>query len=204
MHETALDNGRRFFQTYPVTGVDFPLVVDIGGMDVNGTLREVAPVHYRYVGIDVSAGPGVDVIAPDPYALPLETATVDLVVSTSVFEHAEFFWLSFLEMLRIVKPTGFIYLNAPSNGMVHRHPVDCWRFYPDSGVALQNWAWRNGYSTRLCESFTRREGPTGWRDFVAVYAAPRSILPEARIVDGIAGEVSDGYRFDWKETEPSP
>jgi hypothetical protein len=43
-------------------------------------------------------------------------------------------------MARVVKSGGFIYLNAPSNGYVHNHPLDIWRFYPDAGIALEKWA----------------------------------------------------------------
>ena len=59
----------------------------------------------------------------------------------------------FNEALRVLKPTGLLYINAPSNGAYHRYPVDCWRFYPDSGVALQNWGNRSGYECALLEFF---------------------------------------------------
>ena len=55
--------------------------------------------------------------------------------------------------MRVLKPAGLLYINAPSNGDYHRYPVDCWRFFPDSGVALQNWANRNGYECAMLESF---------------------------------------------------
>jgi SAM-dependent methyltransferase len=70
------------------------------------------------------------------YKLPFADGSVDVVLSSSCFEHSEFFWLLFLEILRVLRPEGLFYLNAPSNGPFHRYPVDCWRFYPDSGNAL--------------------------------------------------------------------
>lgn len=42
-------------------------------------------------------------------------------------------------MVRVLKPGGFMYLNAPSTGYYHGHPVDCWRFYIDSWMALTEW-----------------------------------------------------------------
>ena len=57
----------------------------------------------------------------------------------------------------------------PSNGPFHRYPVDCWRFYPDSGVALQNWARRNGVQATMLESFTGPQNSGTWNDFVAVF-----------------------------------
>jgi SAM-dependent methyltransferase len=139
MHNTAMQHGKLFFDTYVDDRADLT-IVDIGAQDVNGSLRTVAPANCKYVGVDFAEGKGVDVIIDDPYALPFDDATIDVCVSSSCFEHSEFFWLSFLEVLRILKPEGLLYLNVPSNGYFHQYPVDCWRFYPDSGRALQNWA----------------------------------------------------------------
>jgi SAM-dependent methyltransferase len=168
MHNTARDHGRRFFETY-VTKPDGAVIVDLGSQDVNGSLRSVAPAAAKYVGVDFEDAKGVDIVISDPYALPFEDESVDICVSSSCFEHSEFFWLVFLEIMRILKPAGLLYLNVPSNGDFHRYPVDCWRFYPDSGVALQNWARRNGYSTALLESFTGKQQTGVWNDFVAVF-----------------------------------
>lgn len=168
MHATAMDNGRRFFECY-LGDASGATVVDLGAMDVNGSLRSVAPPGCRYVGVDTSAGPGVDMVLDDPYRLPFATGSIDAVVSTSCFEHVEFFWLLFEEALRVLKPAGLFYLNAPSNGDVHRYPVDCWRFYPDAGVALVNWGRRCGHDPALLESFTARQRGDVWNDFVAVF-----------------------------------
>ncbi len=152
MHPSAVDYGSRFFSTYckEQSGIT---IVDIGSQDVNGSLRDVAPSGIKYIGVDFCQGKGVDVLLTDPYVLPFGDASVDVVVCSSVFEHSEFFWLLFLEVMRILKPDGLFYLNAPSNGFVHRYPVDCWRFYPDSGLALVAWGKKNGYAPALLESF---------------------------------------------------
>ena len=168
MHRTALRHGQLFFETY-LKDVENPTIVDVGALDVEGSLRSVAPHKAKYIGVDFAAGSGVDVILDDPYVLPFEDGSIDVVVSSSCYEHAEFFWLSFLEVLRVMRPSGLFYLNVPSNGWFHRYPVDCWRFYPDSGIALQNWGRRNGYSVALLESFVGRQHLGSWNDFVAVF-----------------------------------
>ena len=166
MHKSALDVGRLFFELY----VPAPCVIaDIGSLDVNGSLRQFAPAESEYIGLDFVKGAGVDRILEDPYELPLEDQSVDVVVSSSCLEHSEFFWLAFLEMMRVLKPKGVLYIGAPSNSQFHRYPVDCWRFYPDSGRALQNWARRNGYQALLLESFTGPQDWELWNDFVAVF-----------------------------------
>lgn len=152
MHRSALFYGQQFFNTYINNATDLT-IIDIGSQDVNGTLRSVAPPNNNYIGLDFVDANGVDIVITDLYQLPIESESVDVVVTSSCFEHSEFFWLLFNESLRILKPTGVLYVNAPSNGMVHRYPVDCWRFYPDSGLALQNWGIRSGYNCQLLESF---------------------------------------------------
>src|ERR1035437_5767786 len=174
MHPTAMLHGRLFFQTY-ATKIPAAVVVDIGAQDVNGSLRAVCPLTCKYIGVDFVAGKGVDVVLEDPYKLPFEDASVDIVVSSSCLEHSEMFWVVFLEILRVLKPAGLCYLNVPSNGEFHRYPVDCWRFYPDSGNALVTWARRNDYPTVLLESFTGNQANTGepglqqWSDYIAVF-----------------------------------
>ena len=99
----------------------------------------------------------------------MQDAHADIVVSSSCFEHAQFFWLTFLEALRILKPDGVLYINVPSNGSYHRHPTDNWRFYPDAGLALVAWAQRSGYDTVLLESFIGAQDGEIWNDFVGVF-----------------------------------
>jgi SAM-dependent methyltransferase len=188
VHDTALDYGRAFFHTYMPNAGDLT-IVDIGSRDVNGSLRSVAPQDCTYVGIDFAEGRGVDVVLADPYVLPFADATVDTVVSSSCFEHAEFFWLLFNEALRILKPSGILYINAPSNGTFHRYPVDCWRFYPDCGVALQNWGRRCGYNCALLESFVGQRKTDVWIDFVAVFVRDENYA--SRYVNRIQAGLSD-------------
>ena len=159
MHLSAMENAKLFFDVYGKYFADGKnlRVVEIGSQDLNGSLRSLAPVGAEYLGVDFVAGRGVDVILDDPYKLPFPDEYCDIVVCSSVFEHSEFFWLLFEEILRILKPTGLFYLNAPSNGHFHRHQVDCWRFYPDAAHALMRWAQRQGYHPAVLESFVSRQ-----------------------------------------------
>ena len=178
MHPSALRFGSLFFSTYCTDSTD-KVVIDIGSQDVNGSLRSFCPEGTRYIGVDFVEGDNVDVVLKDPYKLPFEDESIDFIVCSSVFEHSQFFWLLFLEIIRILKPSGTLYLNVPSNGYIHRYPVDCWRFYPDSGLALIAWAERNGYSPALLESFiadkhySKDQPETWWNDYVAVFVKNR-------------------------------
>lgn len=199
MHPSALQFGKLFFETY-CSSLQGAVVHDVGAQNVNGSLKDVLPPHLQYVGVDFVAGNGVDIILEDPYKLPFADESLDILVCSSCFEHSQFFWLVFLEMLRVLKPQGLLYLNVPSNGSVHGYPVDCWRFYPDAGKALEAWAARNGYSTQLTESFIGERSPHSyesggaWHDFVAVFVkeARHVAAYPARILDALQ-DYQNGY-----------
>jgi SAM-dependent methyltransferase len=177
MHQSAFENCQHFFSCYGkeiASQSQSVRVIEIGakivdGSIVNGSIRSCSPKEFEYIGLDFEQGNGVDLLLSDPYVLPFDNDSIDVVLTSSVFEHSEMFWLVYLEILRVLKPTGLYYMNAPSNGYFHRFPVDCWRFYPDSGNALVTWARRNNINAALLESYTSSQKGAVWNDFVAVF-----------------------------------
>ncbi|UPY36027.1 methyltransferase domain-containing protein [Sediminicoccus sp. KRV36] len=184
MHDTAMQIGSMFMRNY-LSGRPGRLL-DLGGMNVNGSLRSVAPEHSFYCGADLSAGNGVDVVIEGGGALPFSDGVFDAVVSSSCFEHDPLFWCTFAEMVRVTRPGGYVYINTPSNGEVHRYPLDCWRFYPDSGVALELWAARGGTPVRLIESMIAPRRTDQWNDCILVFGREAS-APAQLICDGLPG-----------------
>jgi len=143
MHKSSLDNMVRLRDRHLGQASDDGVreVLDVGAMSLNGAYRGLFdPARWKYSGLDLAAGPNVDIVAEDPYDWPIETARFDAVVSGQVFEHVEFFWLSIMEVRRVLKPGGVAFIVAPSRGPQHRHPVDCWRFYPDAYAAMAKWS----------------------------------------------------------------
>jgi len=140
MHKSSLQGVERLIERY-LAGVRGGQVLDVGAMSLNGAYRPLFdPARWSYFGLDLKAGPNVDIVATDPYSWPIEAERFDVVVSGQAFEHIEFFWLTILEVRRVLKPRGMAFIVAPSRGPQHRAPVDCWRFYPDSHVALAKWS----------------------------------------------------------------
>jgi SAM-dependent methyltransferase len=171
MHPTAMINAKNFFSTYSASFAagKSTKVLEIGSQDVNGSIRSACPAQFDYIGADFVSGKGVDIVLDDPYSLPFEPETFDIVLSSSCFEHSEMFWIAFLEIMRVLKPAGLFYLNVPSNGGLHRYPVDCWRFYPDSGDALVAWAERNGFNPVLLENYTSDQHLHQWSSWVSMF-----------------------------------
>lgn len=151
MHTTAYNNCLNFFKKYYTNNNTEITVVDFGSYDINGSLKPIFE-KCKYIGIDMEKGPNVDIVCSNN-KVPLDDNSVDLAVSSSCFEHDECFWESFLEICRVVKNNCYIYINAPSAASYHPHPVDCWRFYPDSWKALEKYANKKGYNITLIENY---------------------------------------------------
>lgn len=181
MHKNSLDHMQSLVARYldrarPV------LVGDVGSYDYSGSYRSLFAVDgWTYRGIDVTPGPNVDVVLDTPYAFPFPDDHFDVLVSGQAFEHVKFFWLTWLEMVRTLKPGGFIFLIAPSRGPEHRYPVDCWRFYPDGFRALADYAKIACLEART--DWGAYPGARGrvWGDTVGVFAkAPYALSAQTR------------------------
>lgn len=136
MHHSSLTHMERLVNQYLNTDSELT-ILDIGSYDVNGSYKSLlSQPKWHYTGIDLSAGPNVDLVLTSPYRIPLPDGHADLIVSGQAFEHIEYFWLTWMEMVRVLKPNGQIFLLAPSRGPEHGYPVDCWRYYPDGFKAL--------------------------------------------------------------------
>jgi len=179
LHDTAYAIGRSFFACYVQPEA---AILEIGSMNVNGGLRDFCPAGSSYTGVDFTPGPGVDLVVEQVAKLPFDPGAFDAVVSSSAFEHDAMFWVTFLEICRVVKEGGYIYINAPSKGDYHCHPIDAWRFFPDSGVALCTWARLNGYHMTLLESFITQNDAEVWNDCVMIFGK-RAYPPVTLVTD---------------------
>ncbi len=139
MHLSSLDKMKHFRNKYLKGKESEKLtILDLGSQDVNGTYKPIFnEPSWTYVGADATPGKNVDIVLTDPYCWrELKNAQIDILISGQAFEHIEFFWLTILEVSRVLKPNGLCCIIAPSSGPEHRYPVDCWRFYPDGLAAI--------------------------------------------------------------------
>ena len=166
MHSTAEKNAKLFYSKYLDSNTISNKIIDFGSLDVNGSLKFIFE-GANYIGIDQEKGPNVDLVCSNDN-IPFKDNYFDVVLSSSCLEHDECFWMTFLEMCRVLKPGGFIYINTPSSGYYHSYPVDCWRFYPDSYKALEKWGNKMGYKISLLESYIDEED-TNWKDSIGIY-----------------------------------
>lgn len=151
------------------------VIYDLGSQDVNGSYRPLfAEPGWRYVGLDMAPGPNVDLVLRTPYAWrEVASESADVVISGQAFEHIRYFWITILEVARVLKRGGICCLIAPSSGPEHRYPVDCWRFYPDGFAALADYAQLQALevSTQWHDE-GHADGSDWWHDTVLVARRP--------------------------------
>lgn len=132
MHASSLAIMRRF--AGQMTGVK--TVLDVGSRDVNGTYKPLF-AGCEYVGLDIEAGPNVDVVVAEPYHWQeLNNKQFDAVISGQCLEHCSAPWLTAQQMLKHCRPNGYIAAIAPFQQKPHGYPHDYFRFTGDGLAAL--------------------------------------------------------------------
>jgi SAM-dependent methyltransferase len=123
MHKQAYDWVKRFATPAAID------VLDIGGRNINGSVRELYPGAVRYVAVDLHDGPGVDVVAD--VTTWDEPGTFDVVVCCEVLEHAP----NWREIVRTahdrLKPGGQFVMTCAGPGRAPHSGVDGgWKLHP--------------------------------------------------------------------------
>jgi len=109
-------------------------ILDVGSSDfayVGNYKSLFLPDIWEYHGLDITAEPNVDIVTKDPYNWPIADETYEVVISGQCLEHVEAPWLWMKEVSRVCKKNGIAIIIAPWACGEHRHPVDCWRIFPD-------------------------------------------------------------------------
>lgn len=83
----------------------------------------------RYIGSDMRAGPGVDLLA-DAHRLPLRDGSAGTVLLLDTLEHVQSPFVAVQEAARVLKPGGVVALVSVMNFPIHAFPSDYWRFTP--------------------------------------------------------------------------
>ncbi|MFZ5759335.1 MAG: methyltransferase domain-containing protein [Thermodesulfobacteriota bacterium] len=176
MHQSSLANMRSFRERFLEARRDDALVIfDIGSCDVNGSYRPLfEEPRWSYRGVDLEAGKNVDLVIRDPYHWrEIAAASADVVISGQAFEHIEYFWLTMLEVHRVLKTGGLCCIIAPSSGPEHRFPVDCWRFYGDGFRSLARFAGLDVVEIGTTSDFSPfTDGSKMWKDTVFIGRKP--------------------------------
>ena len=189
LHGSSFDNMRRcvkrhVFSDQRLRARPTLQVLDVGGADVNGSYRRLFGfMEHRYVVADIDASSTADVLVGGDGVIPVDDGSVDVAVCGQTFEHRPGSGTCSPRWSGYFAPDGVLILIAPSAGPVHRYPVDCYRFHPDSFQALADL-----HAIHLVELRVDDRGP--FRDVVGVFRKQ----PAAGGVPADSGRVPGGDR----------
>ena len=91
-------------------------ILEIGSYEVNGSIRDIFK-RSNYLGIDLTNGPGVDLVMNGEDIRKLNKK-FDVIISSECFEHAVNWKKIFFEMIHCVKDSGFIVMTCASTGRI--------------------------------------------------------------------------------------
>lgn len=188
MHLSSLINMERFRDNYLSEHVGKPLkILDLGSTEMGACYRPIfEKPGWSYVGVDLSPGANVDLVLKRPYEWrEIASNSVDVLVSGQVLEHVEYFWITALEVSRVLKPGGIACLIAPSSGPEHRYPVDCWRFYPDGMRAFAKLARLHCLEVYTNWDDSGDPGSDFWHDTVLVARKPNRPMHKALLLSAL-------------------
>jgi SAM-dependent methyltransferase len=107
-------------------------VIDVGSHNYNGNMSIVAEKlnPKEYIGVDMIAGPGVDVVClGEELVSKFGESSFDTVISNELMEHARNWRDVISNMKRVLKSGGTILLTTRSKGFkIHAYPHDYWRY----------------------------------------------------------------------------
>jgi SAM-dependent methyltransferase len=106
-------------------------VCEVGSYDVNGSVRAGIEAHgpTSYLGVDIEAGAGVDLVANVEDLPGLYPDGFGLVVSTEMLEHVDSWKAAIRALVLLVAPGGALVVSTRSLGFpYHPYPQDTWRY----------------------------------------------------------------------------
>src|SRR3989338_5187951 len=113
-HVSCVIFGAKNLTSEEIRGKD---ILEVGSYDVNGTLRPLIESWQpqSYVGVDIIAGPGVDVVCPaEDIVSHFKDRKFDVVISTEMLEHVRNWQTSISNLKNICKLGGILLLTTRS------------------------------------------------------------------------------------------
>jgi hypothetical protein len=122
-------------------------ILEVGSKDYGSTIAFRRKLEYtgQYVGLDMAAGEGVDVVGDLSASLcGLQPESFGLIICCSVLEHVKRPWDMAANIERLARPGGTVFISVPWVWRYHGYPDDYFRFSHTGIMALfPGLAWRD-------------------------------------------------------------
>lgn len=106
----------------------------VEGQEAIADMRPLFPGR-RYIGSDMRAGRGVDVLL-NLHDLGLAERSIGTALLLDTMEHVEYPHRAIAEVQRALKPGGIMVMTSVMQFPIHAHPDDYWRFTPSAFASL--------------------------------------------------------------------
>jgi SAM-dependent methyltransferase len=125
-----------------IKNIENPRILELGSRAVTKeALRYMLELNFphEYTGLDIHEGPNVDVVC-DAHEISsiFPHDHFDVVMSKAVFEHLAMPWKVVLEINKILKQRGLLFINSLQTYPLHEKPWDFWRFSDEAWKILLN------------------------------------------------------------------
>ena len=116
-----------------------PRVIEIGSRARSGMVRR-ALFGESYLGVDVAPGDNVDVVADAHFLSDAVKGPFDFAYSVSTFEHLIMPWQAAVEIAKVMRLGGLIFVQSHQTWPLHDEPWVFFRFSREAWGALFNQA----------------------------------------------------------------
>jgi SAM-dependent methyltransferase len=90
-------------------------VLEIGSLNINGSVRDFFVNAEEYVGCDLGEGKGVDIVCAG-HELPYADGHFDVAISCECFEHDRHWRKTFSKMVDLVRVGGLVVFSCATTG----------------------------------------------------------------------------------------
>lgn len=140
-------------------------VLEIGAYNINGTARDHFKDCKSYVGVDIAAGPCVDIVS-DARKTSFKVGQFDTLVYLSVFEHDQNWAAGFDHNLQWVRDGGLIVTCWGAEGNL-RHDPEPWAIVSVSQFMNELRYWPISIEDAFFEAMRHTNDAAGCFDVVA-------------------------------------
>lgn len=131
------NHARQIFDFYSInsscgknSSEDKGKMLEIGGSNTLNSSNKFK--EFEYLNLDIEPNKELPTLVGDiTTRIDLPDEYFDVIVSHQTFEHIKEPWKAAEEMVRLLKPGGFLYVSTVWSWRYHPVPVDYWRFSPD-------------------------------------------------------------------------
>ena len=109
-------------------------ILEVGSRVVTGTNLRDNFKRANYTGFDIYQGPNVDIVGDAHKLTQYFDKKFDLIFSSAVFEHLAMPWIVADEMIKLLNPGGYIFVETHYSFSSHERP---WHFFQFSEQALK-------------------------------------------------------------------